>query len=52
MSGAEYRTTQADSQIRGGLVTEMTPQNSKERVDLAINGAERVIHMHRKDTEF
>lgn len=33
-------------------MTEMMPQNSKERVDLAINGADRVIHTHKKDTEF
>ena len=45
ISGAEYRTTQAGSQIRGNPMTEMTPQNSEERMDLAISGAESLIYL-------
>lgn len=52
INGAEYRTPQADSQICGNLITDLALQNSEERMDLAINGVGRVIHMDKMTLSF
>lgn len=52
INGAEYRTPQADSQICGNLMIDLALQNSEERMDLAINGYGRVIHMDKMTLSF